>query len=148
MNPSMLVNGLRRLVALRLFRRADAVRAPSDIIRWWEWRRLPFNLLVGAAGVVSSTLVITFATLRHTECGLPDPPLFAPFGVFAYAVAANVCFTAGWVVELVVLAVWGEAGRSFGPIVFGAGVMFSVLLSLAPGVAIPALCLLLAPGSE
>ena len=34
--------------------------------------------------------------------GLPDPPIVAILGIFAFRIAANICYTGGWVAELLV----------------------------------------------
>lgn len=31
--------------------------------------------------------------------GIPDPPIFMLLGIVAYGIAANVCYTGGWIVE-------------------------------------------------
>ncbi len=63
---------------------------------------------------------------------LPDPPLFAMMGVITYGILANVCYTGGWIAELIVLRVWKEKAISFGEIAFSLGMTFSVLLTLSP----------------
>jgi hypothetical protein len=35
----------------------------AEIIRWWEARRLRYNLLVGAVGIVASLLVLCVGSL-------------------------------------------------------------------------------------
>ena len=74
--------------------------------------------------------------------GLPDPPIFAVFAVFAYAIAANVCYTGGWFVEIFVRKVWKERAGAFGEISFFLGLVFSVLLTLAPAALFAALLVL------
>jgi len=64
--------------------------------------------------------------------GWPDPPLFAIFGVVFYGIAANVCYTGGWLAELIALEVWGEKAKDFAEISFTLGVVFSIFLTLVP----------------
>lgn len=108
---------VRRLLRSRLFTGPEAQPSASQIIGWWEARRLAYNLVVGLTG---------------EPVGLPDPPLLAIVGVVAYGVMANVCYTGGWVVELIVRRLWGPAAGAFGEIAFALGVAFSVVLTLSP----------------
>jgi len=64
--------------------------------------------------------------------GFPDPPILAVIGVIVFGILANVCYTGGWVVELLVAKVWRVESTQFGPIAFALGTAFSVLLALAP----------------
>jgi hypothetical protein len=61
---------------------------------WWEMRRLPYNLVVGAVGLAVG--IGCFALVLFSEMKLgepfpwPDPPLFALVGAVFYGIAANV----------------------------------------------------------
>lgn len=133
-----LVNSARRLTSLRFFSRDEPLRSAWQVIGWWEARRVPYNLIVGATGVATSVIILVSGLVAETylgePIGMPDPPIFAVFAVLFYAIMANLCFTGGWVVEILVTRVWGEEARSFGPISFTLGVVFSVALTLAPAV--------------
>jgi hypothetical protein len=59
--------------------------------------------------------------------------------VAAYAVMANLCFTGGWVAELLVQKIWPGKGNDFGRISFFLGLGFSILLTLVPGILISAI---------
>lgn len=114
-------------------------RAPAEgawgIVKWWELRRIPYNLLVGLTGVLSGLVSLTFAVMaerRGLEVPWPDPPLFVLVVVGLYGVAANVCFTAGWMSELVARRIWGARAEAYGEISFCVGTVFSVLLTLFP----------------
>jgi len=126
----------RKILAWRLFARRKDDSGNFDIIKWWELRRIPYNLIVGATGML--TLIAIFAVAAIGElvfgvaCEWPDPPIFAIFAVVAYGIAANVCYTGGWVVEILVRKVWKERAGAFGEIAFFLGLIFSVLLTLAP----------------
>jgi hypothetical protein len=91
-------------------------------------------------GVVSTAMCLATAILCERflgePIGLPDPPFIAILAVIIYAVMANVCYTGGWIAELIVKKVWAEEGKSFGTISFGLGLVFSMLLTLLPGVLI------------
>ncbi len=49
---------------------------------------------------------------------------------------ANICYTGGWITELIVASVWELQGQYFGKISFALGFMFAVLLTLIPSVLI------------
>lgn len=49
-----------------------------------------------------------------------------------YGIAANICFTGGWVSELVARRIWGERADSYGEISFCLGTVFSLFLTLFP----------------
>ena len=70
----------------------------------------------------------------NSDFGLPDPPLFAIFGVILYGILANVCFTGGWVAELIVQRIWPEEANRFATTSFSLGLILSVLLTLTPAI--------------
>lgn len=113
------------------------VNSARDAIGWWEARRIPFNLIVGSAGIFTCIVVGIVAlgseVLFHREFGLPNPPLFALMGIVIYGILANVCFSIGWVAELIVRRIWPREADRFATLSFSLGVIFSVLLTLAPG---------------
>jgi hypothetical protein len=125
-----------------LFRRPAAPKTAWEIISWWEARRIPYNLIVGISGLISILPILgtAFVTDRLVgePAGLPDPPFFAFLGVVAYGVAANICFTGGWILELVSRRVWGERAEAFGEIAFALGTLGSVVLTFVPAALIVA----------
>lgn len=120
----------------RLFRRTRRPRNNWDVIVWWEARRIPYNAIVGTAGVVTGLLLLTNAFVAERvigePIGLPDPPLFAVIGAILYGVMANVCFTGGWIVELLRHRFRKQPADSFGEAAFTNGTIFAVLLTLLP----------------
>ena len=108
------------------------------VVGWWEARRIPFNLIVGATGVVTACLILVVALVSERwlgiPIGLPDPPVFVIFGVIAFAVAANVCYTGGWVAEWLVRKAWPTESERIGPISFALGIVFAVVVTLSPSV--------------
>ena len=90
----------------------------------------PANGPLPVAGVV----VLGSYFLGNGDFDLPDPPLFAVFGVILYGIAANVCFTGGWLTELAVRKVWPDEADRFATFSFSLGLIFSVLLTLSPGI--------------
>jgi len=123
-----------------LLRRDGAAAGAWQVVGWWEARRIAFNLVVGIAGLVSGILCLLCGAISeakfHTDFGLPDPPLFLAFGVAFYAIAANACFTGGWLAEIAIRRLWKNPWADFGPVTLALGVGFSVLLTLTPGILI------------
>jgi hypothetical protein len=133
---SMLSSVARWVGQFRLFQRDRTHCGLRNIILWWEARRLPFNAIVGLAGVLSGLLILgnAFITERvlGEPIGLPNPPLFALIAVIAYSIMANICFTGGWIAKLISRRVWGDRVDAFGEVALALGTIFSVLLTLLP----------------
>lgn len=104
-----------------------AERRPGAIIRWWERRRIPFNVIVGGSGLVTIGLASLFTLLP------PQPPGIVAFpwvGVLAYGVLANLCYTLGPAAELLVDRLFGDRVLPIGPLLFRAGLTLSIGLTV------------------
>jgi hypothetical protein len=134
----MRANAFHRLRASVLCRREAPVTSAKDLIGWWESRRIAFNLIVGTAGILTSIIVgvvgLRSSILFGSDFGLPNPPLFALFGVVIYGIMANICYTGGWMAELVVRRIWPHEADRFATLSCTTGLVFSVTLTLAPGI--------------
>lgn len=137
-SPGLLRNQFKRLRGSPLCRREAPIGRPKDAIGWWESRRIPFNLIVGIAGILSCIVVGVVVLESHFlgagDFDVPDPPLLPVFGIIFYAIAANVCFTGGWLAELAVRTIWPHEADRFATMSFSLGVVFSVLFTLTPGI--------------
>jgi hypothetical protein len=126
---------------LQFFARSSNPTDTWHTIAWWEARRIPYNLIVGMTGVLSGALCfVTGMLCEHflgDPIGIPDPPYFALLAVAAYGLMANLCYTGGWVAELLVRKIWPEQANAFGKISFFLGLIFSILLTLVPGIVVP-----------
>jgi hypothetical protein len=105
----------------RLFAAAPA-RNRLDIIVWWELRRIPYNLILAFVGAIDFIPMAIEGMLG---------PLLAVGGIL-FAVAANVCYTAGWVTELAWTGQNIGEQRDFAPRAFRAGLAFSCLITSVP----------------
>lgn len=127
---------LKKVLAWRLFHRRDVPSHVIDIIKWWELRRIPYNLAVGTTGILTLAVVLLVAGIASEKfgepLGLPDPPIIAVFAVIGYGIGANVCFTGGWIAEILVRRLWPERIGIFGQASFFFGFVFSVVLTLVP----------------
>ena len=109
------------------------MKQPWDSIAWWEIRRIPFNLVILAVGLVSVFIV----ALIGSRVFDPNRDIGSPFlGIVMYAIAANLFYTFGWVTEL--LWAWGNTARTstVRPKVFRAGLIFCAALTLLPAIAV------------
>jgi hypothetical protein len=108
----------------------DMRRTPLTTIRWWESRRLVFNQVVGAAGLVSLAGMVFFNAL-------PPYPVSPSLDVMllgsaVFGAVANVCYTLGWMTELLARLVWGRSAPNMGPLLFRQGLIFAAGLTLLP----------------
>ena len=114
-----------------------AMNRVRDAIFWWEKRRILFNLAVLAAGLVT---VLAIA-LIGSHFAKPGEDVEEPFGVIigaiVFGLAANVCYTLGWITEIM----WsgGDVARTeaMRPKVFRIGMILSVIITLLPGILFP-----------
>lgn len=130
---------LARLRASSLFRREVPAARAWDVIGWWESRRIPYNLIVGSAGVASCSiaglLVLSYSALEHRFLsGDIGNPFLSVMAIVFYAVCANALYTLGWIAELVVRTLWPSESERFGKTSFFLGLLLSVFLTLTPGI--------------
>ncbi|MDH3272848.1 MAG: hypothetical protein OEN56_16025 [Gemmatimonadota bacterium] len=108
---------------------APAKRSTLSIIGWWEKRRLPYNLIVGSAGIVSLGISLFFAALPPFG-STPGIEILIPVTVFG--VMANLCYFLGPTVEILIERIWGREVLPTGPTLYRMGLTFSVGLALLP----------------
>lgn len=111
-----------------LFPAPAEVRNTAGIFRWWESRRLTFNVAVGAAGLVTLAAIKLIAALPPLSMSLS---IFWP-AVFAYGVFANMFYSLGFMTEAAMQRAWHEETPRVGPALFRQGLVFSVGLTLFP----------------
>ncbi len=107
-----------------------AERRARSIVRWWEGRRLAYNVAVGAAGAVSLCVVEVIGHLPLHPLG-PHPGV--PWqAVVAFGALANVCYLLGPAAEILTHKLWGRSLLPTGPALYRMGLTFSVGLALLP----------------
>ena len=114
----------------RLYPLPDYRRTPFTLLRWWESRRLLYNGIVGATGVLTLSGVWLVSALPPLSD--PLPLRVALTGAVIYAVLANLCYTLGWGVDLLARWLWGRQAPDLGPVLFRQGLIFSVGLTVLP----------------
>jgi hypothetical protein len=115
-----------------LFPAPAEVRNTGAIFKWWESRRLTFNVIVGATGLVTLAVIKVVALLPPFSISLT---VFWP-GVVAYGVLANLFYSLGFVTEAAMQRAWRDETPRVGPPLFRQGLIFSVGLTLFPIAAI------------
>ena len=104
----------------------------GQVIRWWELRRLLYNVVLLVVGV---TAIMGMEWLMTKVIPLGEDavePMILVLGVFVYGLMANLLYTSGWLIEL-----WGrksdpKSARRRGQWMFRAGLVFSCLLTSLP----------------
>ena len=106
-------------------------RSVVGIVTWWESRRLLYNVIVGATGLVTLGVVAIADAIAPTTGHLPNP--LAPLlGVLGYGFMANLCYTLGPIIEITLERVWKDRVLPVGPALFRQGLAFSIGLTLLP----------------
>jgi hypothetical protein len=77
---------------------------------------------------------VAASTLLSVDFGIPNPPGFAIIGVVVYAMVANICYTGGWIAEIFIRKFWPREADRFATTSFFLGLLFSVFLTLIPGI--------------
>jgi hypothetical protein len=103
-------------------------RTVLGIVTWWESRRLLYNAIVGACGLMTLS-VVTVAMLVAGQSPFRGTP-WVP--VLAYAFMANVCYTLGPLIEITLERVWKDRILPIGPALFRQGLAFAIGLTLLP----------------
>jgi hypothetical protein len=98
-----------------------------EVIRWWELRRLFYNAVLFVIGIAS-----LFALEDLVPIGSGGPQLETGLTVIAYGFMANVCYTLGWMVELVGRGKDELRARNRARWHFWVGFWFSCLLTATP----------------
>jgi len=103
-------------------------RSSWSVVRWWESRRPIYNLVVGAAGVCSLASVAVFAALppHPADLRIPLP------AIVIYAILANLGYSMGPAVDVLIRRIWGDDYAAVGPTLFRYGFVFAVGLTLLP----------------
>ncbi len=110
----------------------QSILSAGQVIGWWEWRRLVFNallLLIGFAALIGFEFLMEQSIPPGEDA---EEPFALFFGVIAYAVMANICYTFGWIVELVQRQTDPLVARVRGRKMFRAGMIFSCILTTGP----------------
>jgi hypothetical protein len=98
-----------------------------ELIKWWEARRLRYNLMVGAAGIITWLLVLCVGSLAVKPGVDFEEPIMMIIGPIIYGLFANLCYSLGWIVDT--LFYRGHPRTRL----YKAGLIFSLILTALPG---------------
>jgi hypothetical protein len=114
------------MVGIRnLFAKPDPQPTAGAIIRWWEARRLHYNLIT----LAWAFLWVSISYFKGNHIWLATV-LMGPTYLLSVLLPSNIWYTGGWIVDLVVKKVLRVSWTGFGPWAFGLGVGFSFLFIL------------------
>lgn len=111
---------------IRLFDQKEEPKNWIQTLKWWEKKRILYNLIIGITG-----LFILFAT------NLPHQGVFFLFPLaFLYGLGANLFYTFGWIIEVGLRKLLGQDDRlkKIGPILLFLGTILSLMLNLLCGI--------------
>jgi len=103
------------------------------IILWWKLRRIPYNLILLMLGLISLYVLSFFPNdgyLRLTA----GPGLLVGFytSILLFGLGANLLFTLGWIVQLILKQFNHKTIRLFIKKSFIIGLIISTLITLSP----------------
>ena len=113
-----------------MFSVRDGERSATDIILWWELRRIPYNLIVGTTGLISLSLFYFF--ISRTNALKLGEDAVEPIALLAAPVVMNICYTAGWVVEGFLDK--AHSDEVLGPKLLRSGLKLSLFVVILPSV--------------
>jgi hypothetical protein len=117
----------------QLFAKPPAPPSAGTIIRWWEARRLHYDLLVLGTIVLVSIVKIWIPWSSADLYG--GARLTLTFWqsillqVLLVLLPANIWYTGGWLTELLLRKVFRVPAGAFGPWALGIGMAFSILFT-------------------
>ncbi|HEV7571609.1 MAG TPA: hypothetical protein VGQ21_08925 [Thermoanaerobaculia bacterium] len=124
------------------FNRDEVPAGIGAVLHWWESRRLAYNIAVGITGIITVSLLVANSLIRGDDCGIPDPPLFALLLIIGYGVMATSATPSAHPARSSRVCRWERRARAkLGRTSFVVRLALSLILTVAPAVLIPLLCL-------
>jgi hypothetical protein len=122
-----MANTVRLVLPWGWFLDPDGAESHKEIFQWWESRRLAFNVWVGLAGIITWFTVL-IAESAAVKPGVDfEEPFAMILGPPLYAIIANICYTAGSIIDGIF---YKRAPR---PRLLQFGFWFSIFLTSLPG---------------
>ena len=92
-----------------------------QIICWWEIRRILYNLIVLAAGILSMAIMHALVNLE------PGEDLQEPLAIIGFGILCNLGYTLGWFTEI-----FSDKSKKYGPKMFRIGLYFTLFWVFLP----------------
>ena len=100
------------------------------VVAWWELRRIPFNIIVGAYGALSFVIFLSaIMTSGHLQ---PGEDAVEPIALMAVPFMVNLLYTLGWLVEVPARRLVPSLSSGFGPMLLKLGLGLGLLLITMP----------------
>jgi hypothetical protein len=113
-----------------LFAEPGLPRTPSRVISWWEIRRIPFNLIIGAYGLFCLLIFLwAITTSGHLK---PGQDAVEPIALLAAPLGINALYTFGWLLEVPARRVVPTLSPTFAPFLLKAGLAIGLILITLP----------------
>lgn len=116
----------------RLFETPTARRSGWQVVVWWEKRRPAYNVILVTSGML---WFVGFALVVKGWFDFLAPPFFWPLQLALFLMVANICYSGGWIVELLSRSGMRDPPKRFGPVALKAGLIFSILVTGTPTIA-------------
>jgi hypothetical protein len=111
-----------------LFAKLHPGATAGEIIRWWEARRLHYNVIIFAWALI-------VLAIGYFWTGRRDKETWTRQSLYAYLLLiqlpANIWYTGGWIVDLIVKKFFKWPSPSFEPWALGLGIALSLLFYFA-----------------
>jgi hypothetical protein len=118
-------------------------RSPWQAVAWWEARRIPVNILIGAYGTFC--LAVFFWAITSSHVLQPGEDAVEPLAIMITPFLFNICYTLGWLVEVPARLANPKLSPRFGPLQMSLGLVFSFcVISLPAAIWVGYRCLQLA----
>jgi hypothetical protein len=110
--------------------------SPRDAVVWWERRRITYNLVVGAVAIVS--FVIYWISIASSGVLKPGDDVIEPLALLAAPIVApiaiNICYTAGWLMDVPLRFIVPSLSSRFTLRLFVIGFAFSLFVVSFPAI--------------
>ena len=97
-----------------------------------------YNLLMLPVGVVGLMILMMVIPLRWPQPvpgASADEHDFVPFiAAIMGGFGANLCYTGGWIAEILARRLWKDKASHFGPIMWTLGTLFSIAVCFVPSI--------------
>lgn len=110
----------------------DRPLTKSEVVRWWELRRVLFNLVLLIVGLSSMAAMQSLVAPMMPERVEVVEPIGLIFVVIVYGVLVNLCYTLGWIMELRERKTDATVARRRGRLLFQVMLAFSLILASGP----------------
>jgi hypothetical protein len=100
------------------------------VVVWWEVRRIPFNVIVGAYGLLC--LLVFFWAIGTSGRLEPGEDAVEPIALLAAPFGINALYTLGWLVEVPSRLFRRDLSPRFGPVLLKLGFALGLFLITVP----------------